>query len=556
MVSVHVYVYESFIPLLLRSKLLLFSTLQQVSMGSCDDDRSQAPSIPEGDAAIVAPDEEEGTVDPREEQRDLWAQTEGYTPLSDVQYTSLMVSMGPSDGEDSSGDEHSLGWRESGGAFFVNPSAFSTNGNDENDTDGVQDGVARIQNARDLQSSSIDDYESIARTALSLLDEEYERTINVERINPDTPMIFPCSNKDANDYDALSKITPQVQIRDMQNIGAISHDQNKISGRDGFVADWNRLQKDTKLATTLHSEASTAKDMINVDTEAVRKIVHALSLNASNPFQRKFNEWEQRHPSLPSTHSLIPLTPYAAFRRTTDKAKQATASLSRSATLAEALCRLREKGMLTLDAPTLIIDVVGVDHMECESIERIQATFRPIVRWIGVWKGCSYQHALFRLIGRDLAVSIKSRVDLLTPKAATILESAYATCHTGVYHEWLTDSQEGVGMMSPPHIVVAYNSGIWGYNEWQPTIQYLSERLEAAVPFVSTAYTLEECQEDFDVIEATVKSKGQSEVLWEAQANPFGSKMTRDTKSRSSEYRENAAWQAWLLGGKAIDDDV
>jgi len=526
--------------------------LQKISMGSCDDDRSQAPSIPEGDAASVAPDEEEGTVDPREEQRDLWAQTEGYTPLSDVQYTSLMVSMGPSDGEDSSGDEHSLGWRESGGAFFVNSAAFSTSGDDE--SVGVHDGVARMQNECDLQSSSIDDYESIARTALLLLDEEYERTIKVERTNPDTPMILPCSTAEANDYDAVSKMTPHVQKHDMKN-GDVSHDQIKTSGRDGFVADWNHLEKETKIAASMHSQSSsTTKDMINVDTEAVRKIVHSLSLNANNPFQRKFNEWEQRHPSLPSTHSLIPLTPYKAFRRTTDKAKHATASLSRSATLAEAFCRLREKDMLTCDAPTLIIDVVGVDQMECESIERIQATFRPIVRWIGVWKGCSYQHVFFRLIGRDLAFSIKSPVDLLTPKAATILQSAYASCHPGVYHEWLSDSQEGAGIKPPPHIVVAYNSGIWGYSEWQPTIQYLCERFEASVPFVSTAYTLEECQEDYDVIEAAVKGKGPSEVLWEAQANPFASKMTRETKSRSSEYRENAAWQAWLLGGKAMNE--
>ena len=520
-------------------------------MGSCDDDRSQAPSIPEGDPTMLPSDEEEGTVDPREEQRNLWAQTEGYTPLADVQYTSLMVSMGPSDGEDSSNDdEHSqdiLGWRESGGAFFVNPSAFSTNGEDENENEinGVEDGVTRINNTCDVQTSSIDDYETIAGKALSLLDEEYERTINVERITPDTPTILPTSN--AED---ISQTTPQGQQDDIPINDAKSYDHNnKISVKDGFVADWNHLERNTSQTTAMPSQSS--KDMVHVDTEAVRKVVHGLSLQANNPFQRKFNEWEQRHPALPSTHSLIPLTPYKAFRRTTDKAKQATASLSRSATLAEALCRLREKGVLPLDATTLIIDVVGVDHVECESIERIQATFRPIVRWIGIWKGCSYQHVIFRLIGRDLAVSNEPRVDLMTPKAATIFQSAFATCHSGVYHEWLAGLQDGTAVMPPPHIAVAYNSGIWGYNEWQPTIQYLCEHCEASVPFVSTAYTLEECQEDFDVIEAAVKGKGESELLWEAQANPFGSKMIRETKSRSTEYRENAAWQAWLLGGKA-----
>lgn len=509
----------------------------------CDDDRSQAPSVPETDAAISVDDE--GTVDPREEQQDIWAQSEGYTPLSDVQYSSLMVSMGPSDGEGNSEDDDSqanLEWRASGGAVFVNSTAISTDGDHEEESHGADEEVARIQ-----ISSSIDDFENIAGKALSLLDEEYERTIQCER--------SPSHGKDeASVYATIPQIAPQEEHQDSRIITATSCDRNQIAMKQGFVPDWDHLERSTNSLKAAHSE-SPAGNTASVDTDAVRKIVQALSLKADNPFQRKFNEWEQQHPSLPSVHSLIPLSSYKAFRRTTPKAKQATASLSRSATLAEALCRLRDCDLLPLDSETLIIDVVGVDHVECESIERIQATFRPIIRWIGIWKGCSYQHVIVRLVGRELTLRIPSPVDLLTPKAATIFQSAYATCHSGIYHTWLSASNESAAAAAPPppHVAVAYNSGIWGYTEWQPTIQYLCERADTSIPFVSTAYTLEECQEDFEVIEAAVKGKGRSKVLWDAQVNPFGSKLIRETKSRSSEYRENAAWQAWLLGGGAVD---
>jgi hypothetical protein len=522
-------------------------------MGTCDDDRSQAPSIPDGEAATT---DNEGTVDPIEEQQDIWAQTEGYTPLSDVHYSSLMVSIGPSDGEDNSEEEVGAaegGWRSSGGAFFVDSYAFSTeSGDDQDEAHGSDDRVTRISNTTSTQQSPVDDFERIAGRALSLLDDEYERTINGNRKLSHEHN--PVGTGEASVDDTISHVSSQEQ-QGRRIIAASFDDQNLISITDGFVPEWENLEMVPATTTFLYSESLAGK-AVNVDAEAVRKVVYALSLKANNSFQRKFIEWEQQHQALPSTHCLIPLTPYKAFRRTTDKAKQATAALSRSATLAEAMCRLRESDLLPLDQSTLIIDVVGVDHVECESAERIQAVFRPIIRWIGIWKGCKYEHVNVRLVGRDLVPSIQSPVDLLTPKTATMFQSAYATCHPGVYHQWLSESNDGTDSDSPaPLVVIAYNSGIWGYNEWQPTIEYLCKR-EITIPFVSTAYTLEECQEDFDAIEASVKGQGQAKVLWKSQLNPFGSKIIRDTKSRSNEYRENAAWQAWLLGGGAIDDSV
>eukprot|EP00536_Pseudo-nitzschia_multiseries_P004164 jgi/Psemu1/302388/fgenesh1_kg.68_\ len=81
-----------------------------------------------------------------------------------------------------------------------------------------------------------------------------------------------------------------------------------------------------------------------------------------------------------------------------------------------------------------------------------------------------------------------------------------------------------------PDLAIAYNAGIWGYQEWATTIQYLAKLTASSspmtttatttttttkesvtetdgrdcdhrgIPMVITAYTLDECQEDQEVI--------------------------------------------------------
>lgn len=528
-------------------------------MGICDDDRSQAP-VPDDDGTSPE-EEEEGTLDARgdeQQENNIWAQAEGYTPLSDMApHTSMMVSTGyASDGESDNelGENNNSGvgdWRESGGAFFVDVTSglVGNSGHESGTANKFDSEVARIPN-----ETGNYDFESIADKALSLLEQEYERTIKGERQHRSWEESQKNAKVAVGDNQGTVIVSPGLEGRqreqsDLEIIAAAFEERKEAVLKHGFVAQWDHLvpQEATKLAGR---DVDSKKEKNDVDTDAVRKVVEALSLKSDNPFQKKFKEWEQKYQPLPPTHSLIPLTPYKAFKRNTEKAREATASLSRSATLAEALCRLRQQDLLPLDVTTLIIDVVGVDHVECGSVERIQSTFRPIVRWIGIWKGCKFEHVHFRLVGRDLVGAIQDPVNLISPKASTFLQSAYATCHSGVYDAWLVEMKKDYCGDSP-HIAIAYNSGIWGYNEWEPTIRYLSEQTDQPIPFVSTAYTLEECQEDHEVIEKAVRHNALSRILWEAQSNPFGSKMVRETKSRSNEYRENAAWQAWLLGGES-----
>lgn len=96
------------------------------------------------------------------------------------------------------------------------------------------------------------------------------------------------------------------------------------------------------------------------------------------------------------------------------------------------------------------------------------------------------------------------------------------------------------------HSYLFFEAGVWGYNEWRPTIECLNS-LDIPVPMVITAYTLEEALEDADVIEETVFGSAAM-ALWVPEINPFGSRVVRNVATSPNEYRENQAWQCFMLG--------
>jgi hypothetical protein len=120
---------------------------------------------------------------------------------------------------------------------------------------------------------------------------------------------------------------------------------------------------------------------------------------------------------------------------------------------------------------------------------------------------------------------------------------------------------------------MAFNAGIWGYNEWVPTLEALC-RWKHAVPFVVTAYTIEEAEDDAEVMETTILSTSPSNTstgihdskelldrkrLWSAEPNPFASKQERETASaaKGRHYFENGAWLAGLdIGWRIVYLDI
>ena len=175
----------------------------------------------------------------------------------------------------------------------------------------------------------------------------------------------------------------------------------------------------------------------------------------------------------------------------------------------------------------LLLHILGVDQVESKSVDQIRATFGPLVRWLGA-SSKSPESIEILLIGPNVVQ--QPPVDLM-PNVKTPLQNATATCCVGVYHE--------LKLEQTPHLSVAFNAGIWGYQEWVPTLK----KLKGTV-IVVTAYTVEEAEDDADVLLQQPGSKS----IWEAECNPFSSNLKRETKSiQDRVYRENAAWQAWCM---------
>jgi hypothetical protein len=375
-------------------------------MGSCDGDKSQGgPSVTND-----CDDHSDSIVDHEAEEEEGWIATDvGYTPLSDVSNpdsSSFLVSMGPtsenSDGEDS-----------------ISRSTFYANANAIGNT--VADELGSSQEQID------ENCQSIAENALLALDEEYNRTLKEET---------------RDGFENLpSQTLPRAENEDLKLIAA-AFDNAKTDTNPNFNVESQPALFKADWESALTSSTHLSSVNTNADASRIRKVVQEISLKIEGRFQQNFAAWSQKQ-----NHDVIPQAPLKAFQRSTGKAQQATASLSRSATLAEAILRLKQQNFLRNTNSPFVVDIVGVDHTECDSIERIQSTFRPIVRWLGAWERFDEDEIELRLIGRDLSPRTSSQpVDL-----STKVVKARATCHSGVYHEWLLTSK------SAPSMIAAFN---------------------------------------------------------------------------------------------------
>ena len=526
---------------------------------------------------------------------DAWAMAEGYTPLSDLNHDGdgglsyVMVSTGPSDSSSDSDEARTTMQATTMQApFYVNPNVFGTDMNINSHTDG----------------DTTLNFDEIAASALSALDEEYQQT----QMEPQ-----------------IDSLDTKQDDEDLKIIAAGFDERNQelkeISRQGGFVCQQQWDEKPQQQRQQQQQQKQKQQQQPNVDTDAIRKAVETLTVkNKNNPFQQKFAAWQHKQKlkrqqeKEEEPHKLIPTSTYNLFQESnpSSESRLASANFSRSATLAEALLRLsllpRDNGNHDDDDDDdfLLIDIVGVDHVECESKATIRNTFRPLVQWLGDYILATNQNQTnqklrvhFRLIGRELftTTNVVDLMDTESPSTQSSHINATATCHSGVYHEFLEEilceggktgdpNEIFTGDQRIPDLAVAFNAGIWGYREWAETIQYLAlqdyavtaekasknpkHRGCSGLPMVITAYTLDECQEDQEVISqsltvastdtieetddndavSTPRDSYRAEILWESEPNPFGSKVVRETKGSTQEYRENACWQAWILGGR------
>jgi hypothetical protein len=489
----------------------------------------------------------------------------------------------------------------------------------EDDDDGEMTTTATTTTTNTTSTSfydSIPDYRSVADHALSMLDREYSNIISLEQQQQ-------LQRHNDNEQESLQEDSCESD-NDDDDEGKNDNSKVTISGNtEGMVFNDTDEPSHTSLLTS-----NETKIVKNIDTEAVRRAVQTIQL--TNPkLEQNLRLWEKKqqklqpfredqlfsaqqpHPSMtythpssccmaPRLHPIIPELPLKAFRKISSaKAIQATANLTRSVCIAEALHRYNILQYHPHQEQTIRIHVLGCDHVEIGyhnsnarsstttvttnepnlpyDLIRIRTLFGPIVRWMGAHAEAP-SHIHIELIGPNIPqhvaiATISSPIDLLpntvtdtsnTRRAKQSLQSATLRCHSGTYEDILqNDANTNEMCVGTPDLAIAFNAGVWGYQEWVTTIRYMIQHQSQSIPFVITAYTYEEAEDDYDTIADIVKQlqpvdHKQIRCVWDVEHNPFASNLdhttmplsntlTQQSSSHSSRRRENAAWQSWRL---------
>lgn len=255
-------------------------------------------------------------------------------------------------------------------------------------------------------------------------------------------------------------------------------------------------------------------------------------------------------------------------------------------------------------AKTLTIHILGADGVECSSEELVRKSVGSFVRWMdAALRSGALSHAkdgqegmatgistsdqftninslLIEFSGPNMPNILIGKVMDLLPESKSKsdglgLVSAKAIFQQREYHEVVDDTVGGLSV-TPADICLAFNAGIWGYDSWKPTLSHMCSKVvegegdESTVAnnlgigrtlFVITAYTVEECEDDAEVVAEVVEAVGAerspstksvrtvARQLWAPQSNPFSSRLERKTASAppGRKYYENGAWQAWDL---------
>ena len=95
---------------------------------------------------------------------------------------------------------------------------------------------------------------------------------------------------------------------------------------------------------------------------------------------------------------------------------------------------------------------------------------------------------------------------------------------------------------SMPHLAVAFNAGVWGYDSWRPCIERICQ--DESCSLLITSYNAMEADDDDEAL----RSYGVHRFLWVRQANPWGApeaeakERTRPTQGAPHAQYENAYW--------------
>ena len=132
----------------------------------------------------------------------------------------------------------------------------------------------------------------------------------------------------------------------------------------------------------------------------------------------------------------------------------------------------------------------------------------------------------------------------------------------GLYHE------SELAKSYPPDILLAFNAGIWGYDDWLPTLRYILKSETSnlnRVPLVITSYNRLEAEDDEDVLLKLLKLNGTGEeadklamdnhCVWGVEKNQHQDESSRRKSTHQGEFLTDNAYWMCFIGQKTSFND-
>lgn len=217
---------------------------------------------------------------------------------------------------------------------------------------------------------------------------------------------------------------------------------------------------------------------------------------------------------------------------------------TRSNTLIACLRRLQEQHPSALPSvnvttistnSTLTIHLVGADHREGNTGQETCVIFNTFFQSLAA-QG-RFRTLQLVLVGPNISRVLhrssfsQSWVPQADPKATCQIELSY---FVGSFDDYFLDK----ALYVASDLAVCFNAGIWGYDEWLPSLRLLLHTVRA--PLLVTSYNENEALDDEDVFETLAVPK---HWFWRAEKNPHGSLHHRATSNNiGSVLRENDYW--------------
>ena len=191
-------------------------------------------------------------------------------------------------------------------------------------------------------------------------------------------------------------------------------------------------------------------------------------------------------------------------------------------------------GVLDGRPEELEVHIIGADWKEGRSKEQSMDVFRDLLVILGQIGFVKRVH--ITLVGPHIEVKMAgtSHKNLKVSDDPSVPTLSLTYSDT-LYHKFNTQKTT-----REPHLVCAYNAGIWVFDEWTPTVLHVYRNMSC--PLVITSYNLHESVEDrLTMEEIGVKPE---HWCWKPELNVFRSLNSKKKTDKSvSDVSPNKAWQ-------------